>query len=83
MRGEEQKKSEKLSKSCISADLLNKIYHRKYFQTYTVRGCFHLGLFVLLHFSVFFDCPSTVTSTYGLGPNQFFLFSLSFAEMTK
>lgn len=50
--------------------------------THTVRGCFHLGVCVLLHLSVFFDCPSTATSTYGLGPNQFLLFSLSFAERT-
>lgn len=51
--------------------------------TYTVRACFHLGLCVLLHFSVLFDWPSTATSTYGLGPNQFFLFSFSFAEITS
>lgn len=51
--------------------------------THTVRACFHLGLCVLLHFSVLFDWPSTVTSTYGLGPNQFFLFSFSLAERTK
>lgn len=50
--------------------------------THTVRGCFHLGVCVLLHLSVLFDCPSTATSTYGLGPNQFLLFSLSFAERT-
>lgn len=50
--------------------------------TITVSGCFHLGLWVLLHFSVFLDWPSTVTSTYGLGPNQFFLFSFSFADST-
>ena len=50
--------------------------------TYTLRDCFHLGLWVLLHFSVFFDWPSTATSTYGLGPNQFFLFSLSLADRT-
>lgn len=50
--------------------------------THTVRGCFHLGLCVLLHLSVLFDCPSTATSTYGLGPNQFLLFSLSLAEST-
>lgn len=50
--------------------------------THTVRGCFHLGLCVLLHLSVLFDCPSTATSTYGLGPNQFLLFSRSFAERT-
>lgn len=31
--------------------------------TITVSGCFHLGLWVLLHFSVFLDWPSTVTST--------------------
>lgn len=53
-----------------------------FFQTYTVRCCFHFGLFVLLHFSVFFDCPSTDTSTYGLGPNHLFLFSFNFAEIT-
>lgn len=51
--------------------------------TYTVSGCFHLGLWVLLHFSVFLDWPSTATSTYGLGPNQFFLFSFSFADSTE
>lgn len=51
--------------------------------THTVSGCFHLGLLVLLHFSVFLDWLSTVTSTYGLGPNQFFLFSLSFADSTE
>lgn len=50
--------------------------------TMTVRACFHLGLCVLLHFSVLFDWPSTATSTYGLGPNQFFLFSFSLAEST-
>ena len=50
--------------------------------TYTVTACFHLGLCVLLHFSVLFDWPSTATSTYGLGPNQFFLFSFSLAEST-
>lgn len=50
--------------------------------THTVRGCFHLGLCVLLHLSVLFDCPSTATSTYGLGPNQFLLFSRSLAEST-
>lgn len=31
--------------------------------TITVSGCFHLGLWVLLHFSVFLDWPFTVTST--------------------
>ena len=51
--------------------------------THTVTACFHFGLCVLLHFSVFFDWPSTATSTYGLGPNQFFLFSLSLAESTR
>lgn len=53
-----------------------------YQNTHTVRDCFHLGLCVLLHFSVLFNWPSTVTSTYGLGPNQFFLFSFSLAERT-
>lgn len=51
--------------------------------THTVRGCFHFGLWVLLHFSVFLDWPSTDTSTYGLGPNQFFLFSFSLADSTE
>lgn len=54
-----------------------------YMSTYTVRACFHLGLCVLLHFSVLFDWPSTTTSTYGLGPNQFFLFSFNLAEITS
>lgn len=38
-------------------------YNPRQTLTHTVSGCFHLGLWVLVHFSVFFDWPSTITST--------------------
>lgn len=76
------KSNRKLSLSLTQLTTKEVLADLQHDHTHTVSDCFHLGLCVLLHLSVLFDCPSTATSTYGLGPNQFLLFSFSFAERT-